>query len=280
LFLPGLSPGCFSQLPALPVSFRDEGGIRIHDVAVLSPSRLLVSDSTNGTLRLVDSVNGGVLSHVCLSCATHGVCVLQDSRVAVTQLGRQKIQFIRVDGDTLSLNKSISVKGPVIGISACGSHLVVTYEGYDELDGVETITVDGRVIDKMNNEKAGKQVFEYPYYIATTSNGNIFVSDSGTCTIIQMDRTLRITRTFTSPMLKQPFGIVSVSTDQLLVADQEGNSIVVLNTTNDTVIPLLGRADGIQKPQAVAWCPASKKLYVGSDKRQSTLSVFEVRNEH
>jgi len=276
LFLPGLSPGYFSQLPALPVASSGEAGIMIEDIAVVSPSRLLVSDHIN-TLRLVDSVDGGNVSCVCLPSVPDGVCLLRDGLAAVTQRLKQQIQFIRVDGDTLSLDKSIKVKGPVIGISACDSHLVVTY---DRSVGVETITLDGRVIDEMDNKKAGKQVFKHPYYITTTSSGDIFVSDCGNRTIIQMDRTLRITRTFSSPMLKKPRGIVSVGTDQLLVADQEGNSIVVLNPTNGTVTPLLGQADGIQKPWAVAWCPDSKKLYVGSDKRQSTLSVFKERIEH
>ena len=59
----------------------------------------------------------------------------------------------------LSPNKSINVKRPVIGISACDSHLVVTY---DKPSRVETLTLNGRVIDGMDNKKAGKQVFEYP----------------------------------------------------------------------------------------------------------------------
>jgi len=232
-----------------------------------------MSDFYNGTLRLVDSVNGGIVSRVCLPSGPEGVCLLHDGLAAVTQRGKQQIQFIRVDGDTLSLDKSINVKGPVIGISPCDSHLVVTY---DSPNRVETITLDGRVIDEMDNKKAGKQVFKWPCYIATTNSGDIFVSDSGTSTIIQMDRNLRITRTFSSPMLKEPYGIVSVGTDQLLVANQEGNSIVVLNTTNDTVTPLLGQEDGIQLPDTVAWCAASKKLYVGRGDSQTTLSVFKV----
>ena len=236
-----------------------------------------MSDYTNDKLRLVDSVNCGNVSCVCLPSAPRGVCFLHDGLAAVTYRVKQQIQFIRVNGDTLSLDKFIKVKGLVIGISACDSHLVVTY---DEPGRVETITMDGRVIDEMDNQKAGKQLFKWPCYITTTSSGDIFISDCGNSTIIQMDRNLRITRTFTSPMLTSPHGIVSVSTDQLLVADQDSHSIVALNPTNDTVTPLLGQADGIQEPQAVAWCPASKKLYVGSDKRQSTLSEFEVRNEH
>ena len=57
----------------------------------------------------------------------------------------------------LSLDKSINVKRPVIGIPARDSHLVVTY---DFPGRVETLTVDGRVIDEMDNKKAGKQVFQ------------------------------------------------------------------------------------------------------------------------
>jgi len=259
------------------VTSSGEGLIWIHDIAVVSPSRLLMSAYTSYTLRLVDSVNGGIVSCVCLPSRPEGVCLLHDGLAAVTQRCKQQIQFIRVDGDMLSLDKSINVKGPVIGISACDSRLVVTY---GDPGWVETLTMDGRVIDEMNNKKAGKQVFKWPYYIATTSSGDIFVSDFGTHMIIQMDRNLRITRTFSSPMLKKPCGIVFVSTDQLLVADMESHSIVVLNPTSGTVTSLLGQSDGIQQPRAVAWCPASKKLYVCRAGSQTTLSVFKVRNEH
>jgi len=48
------------------VTSSGEEGITVNDIAVLSPSRLLVSDYTNDTLRLVDSGNGGVLSKVSL----------------------------------------------------------------------------------------------------------------------------------------------------------------------------------------------------------------------
>jgi len=91
-----------------------------------------------------------------------------------------------------------------------------------------------------------------------------------------MDRNLRITQTFTSPMIKGPWGIISVSTDQLLVSGRDSDSIVVLNPTSGTVITLLDKTDGIQQPLAIAWCPASKKLFVGSKNYQTTLKVFTV----
>ena len=210
--------------------------------------------------------------HRFLHQAVHGEYVFWGVGTAVVLRSVKKIQCVCINGDRLSLDRSIDVKEAPVGISAFdSSNIVVSYYNPGR---VEMMTMGGRVIDAMDNRKTGKQVFKYPYYIATTSNCDIFVSDCGTCTIIQMDRTLRITRTFTSPTLTSPCGIVSVGTDQLLVADQDSHSIVALNPTNGTVTPLLEQADGIQQPWAMAWCPASKKLYVGRDGGQTTLNVF------
>jgi len=273
LFLPpALSPGFLSRQRDLMVTSSGEGGIRTHGIVVLSPSRLLVSDFTHATLRLVDSVNGGVLSKVSLPGAPWGVCLLGDGEAAVALHYVKKIKFVRINSDNLSLDRSIDVKGYPISISALdSSHLVVTYQGPGR---VEVMTIDGRVIDVVDYQKAGKQLFQYPNNIAISNRGGIYVSDWGTRTITQMDGTLRITHTFTSPMLSSPDGIVSVSTDQLLVADNDSHSILVLNPTNGTVTPLLGQADGIQDPRAVAWCPASMKLFVGRFEVQTTVSVF------
>jgi len=254
------------------VTSSGEKGIDISDIAVLSPSRLLVRDWTNNTLRLMDSVNGGVLSQVSPPSCPWGLCLLGGGGAAVVLYSLKKIQCVRINGDKLSLDRSIDVKEDPVGISAFkSSNLVVSYQ---DPGRVEMMTMGGRVIDAVDNQKAGKQLFQYPYFIATSNNADIFISDWGTNTITQMDVSLQITRIFTSPTLTLPRGIVSVSTDQLLVANRASHSIVVLNPTNGTMTPLLGQADGIQVPWAVAWCPASKKLYVGRDGRQTTLNVF------
>jgi len=253
-----------------------EKAFGIRDIAVLSPSRILVTDYTNHTLRLLDSVNGGVVSQVKLPCDPCGICLLEDGRAVVALYDMKQLQFCRIVGDSLSLDESIQVTDCVWGVSACGSsHLLVSYRSPG---GVKKMTMDGRVIDEVDNQKTGKQLFAYPDNIAMSNSGDIFVSDSGTSTIIQMDRNLRIKQTFTSPMIQTPWGIVSVNTDQLLVADWKSDSIVVLNPTSGTVTPLLGKTDGIQQPWAMAWCPASKKLFVGRTGDQTTLSVFTVKS--
>jgi len=153
--------------------------------------------------------------------------------------------------------------------SVTGSHRVTYSEGM-----LAKMTIKGQVIDVVDNQIAGIQLLRYPGFFAISTVGDIYVSDRTACTVIQMDRTLHITKTFTSPMLASPRGIVSVSTNQLLVADRNSHSIVVLNPINGTVTHLLGPTDGIQKPRAVAWCPASKKLYVSGGERHTAVSVF------
>ena len=247
---------------------RNEGEIVINDIAVLSTTRILVTDGTHITLRLVDSQNGGLLCKVALPDLLWGVCVLKDGRAAVTLPYEKRIQFICVEGDSLSMDRSIHVNGNVAGIAAFGDHLVVSYWNPGR---VEKITMEGKVAQTLNNrnvEIKGKEQFMSPNYIAIAENRFIFVSDFETNTITQLDENLSILQTFTSPMLKMSFldsfGIVSVNKTQLLVADHDSHNILVLDTTTGNMTPLLGQAEKIHYPGAVAWCPSSNTLYVCS----------------
>jgi len=240
---------------------RNEGEIVINDIAVLSTTRMLVTDGTHITLRLVDSQDGGLLCKVALPDLLWGVCVLKDGRAAVTLPYEKRIQFICVEGDSLSMDRSIHVNGNVAGIAAFGDHLVVSYWNPGR---VEKINMAGKVAQTLNNRNVEKEQFMSPNYIAIAENRFIFVSDIETNTITQLDENLSVLQTFTSPMLKMSFGIVSVNKTQLLVADHKSHNILVLDTTTSNVTPLLGQAEKIHYPGAVAWCPASNTLYVCS----------------
>ena len=153
---------------------RGEDGYWIFDIAVVSSTRLLVTDFTNCTLRLVDSQNGGVVSQVSVPGTPYGVCLIGDGRAAVTLRMEKRIQCVRVDGDTLSLDKSITVKGTILGIESSSNHLVVSYQNPCR---VEKITMEGRVTHELNNQTAGKELFKWPNFITTSHGGHIYISD-------------------------------------------------------------------------------------------------------
>jgi len=253
------------------VTSPSESGYRILDIAVVSPTRLLVTDYTNCTLRLVDSQNGGVVSQVSLTGAPWRVCLTGDGRAAMNLPGEKRVQFVRVDGDTLSLDTSITVKGTVVGLVSSSNHLVISYR---DSGRVEKITMEGRVTHELNNQTAGRELFNCPYFITTSHDGHIYISDHGTHTIVQLDHNLQVLQVFTSPMMKGPRGIVSVSNNQVIVADYGSHNILVLDTTTGTMTPLLGQAEGIQGPFTVGWCPDSQKLYVGLSGEIRSLIVY------
>jgi len=253
------------------VTSRGGNGYQINDIAVVSPTRLLVTDWTNDTLRLVDSQNGGVVSQVSVPGTPFRVCLTGDGRAAVTLRDEKRVQFVRVDGDTLSLDKSITVKGTVVGIVSSNNHLVVSYHSPGR---VEKITMEGRVTHELNNQTAGRELFKNPYFITTSHGGHIYIPDGGTHTIVQLDHNLQVLQVFTSSMMKGPRGIVSVSNNQVVVADLYSHNILVLDTTTGTLTALLGDAEGIQYPYAVDWCPDSQKLYVGLHGVIGNLNVY------
>jgi len=216
-------------------------------------------------------VKGGVLSQVSVPGTPWGVCLTGDGRAALAVNDVKKIQFCRVDNNKLSLDIAIDVQGNPMSISAYDNfNLVISCKNPAR---VAMITMDGRVVVGAENKTAGKQVLENPTFTTVSNDGEVFVSDFGTRTIIQMDRNLSIIQTFTSPMLTTPLGIVSVSTHQLLVADRASRTIVVLNTNNGTVSPLLGQAEELRQLRAMTWCPTSKKLYVGGNVPAKAISL-------
>ena len=149
-----------------------------------------MTDYNNDTLMLLDSVKGRSESKVTLpsSPGQIHVCLLAGGRIAVTPFSSKKIQFCRVDGETLSLDRSIDVKNEGEGIAECDNgNLVVSCLNPPK---VVMMTMDGRVIDEMDNKKAGKYLFSDPYFVATSVSGNIFVSNVCTKTIIQIGHRL------------------------------------------------------------------------------------------
>jgi len=253
------------------VTSRGEDGYWIYDIAAVSPTRLLVTDNINRTLRLVDSQNGGVVSQVSLPGKPRGVCLTGDGRAAVALPNEKRVQFVRVDGDTLSLDKSITVKGTILGIVSSSNHLVVSNQNPGR---VEKITMEGRVTHELNNQTAGRELFKWPNCITTSHDSHIYISDRGTNTIVQLDHNLQVLQVFTSHMMKEPGGIVSVSNNQVVVAGRESDNILVLDTTTGTMTSLLGQAEGIQGPFTVGWCPDSQKLYVGRNGKIGNLNVY------
>jgi len=249
-------------------------GCCIYDIAVVSDTRLLVIVNYNNRVILLNSQTGEEVAQITLKGGPCRVCMFDNIRAIVT-LGDKSLQFITINGDSLELGRSFSVNGYVWGVSRSEDRLIVSYNSPPWL---EVLSMDGRVIHTFSNQAAGVDVFKGPYFISTSADGMVYVSDWNKSTITQLDSNLRVNRAYSDPILQTPHGIICVSTDQVLVCSYDNHSIVLLCPSTGAITSLLGQQDGIEKPYALTYSPSLKKLYVVPFERSGRIQVFQQNN--
>jgi len=249
----------------------DTGGWNIHDITVVSDTRLLVTVCGMEKVMLVDSQTGGTVAQLTLQAGPFRVC-MWDNNTAVVSLDRQKVQFINIKGDSLQLGPSFSVNGNVRGVGRSGDRLIVSYVSPPWL---EVLATDGRVMHTFSIKAAGRDVFQSPEYIATSTDGMVYVSDAGNSTITQLDMNLRVTRTYSDPILLRPHGIISVSADQVLVCIYDNNRILLLCPSTSVITSILEQQDGIKDPWALTFSPSQRKLYAVPWDGSGRIQVFQ-----
>jgi len=246
------------QQPPLPLSSSGEE-YDIWDMVVVSGRRLLLTGWEHNSVLLVDSQEGGVLSTVSVPCGPWGMCMVHAACAAVALPVDKGVQYVHVNGDTLTLGKVVPVGGDVRGVNVLGSRLVVTYLGPA---AVEVVTQEGKRLHRFDNKSAGRELFKQPWYVAV-SGDRVFVSDWSTNTITMLSDQLQLLATFSQPdLLNKPNGIISLNDDQLLVCGMLSNNIVLLQPSSGRMSAILEEKDGVESPQALAFCHHSRTLYI------------------
>jgi len=260
------------QQPPLPLSSSGETNL-IWDVVVVSGRHLLLTDYQYKSVLLVDSQEGGVLSSVTVACAPFGVCMVHAACAAVALPDDKRVQYVHVNGDSLTLGKVVPVGGDICGVNDLRNRLVVTYR---DPPAVEVVTQEGKRLHRFDNKSAGRELFEQPY--VAVSGDRVFVSDWGTNTITMLSDQLQLLAMFHQPdLLTWPRIIISLNDDQLLVCGKLSDNIVLLQPSSGRMSAILEKKDGVELPQALAFCHHSRTLYIVPD--YSTTSIKRYRLE-
>jgi len=157
----------------------------------------------------------------------------------------------------------------VLGITSSRNTLVVSYR---KKPWLEKVSMDGKVLQQFDM-KGNPQHFQFPDFMCTTPDGSDMNTDPKMIT--QVDASLNIIQTFTSPLLKWPHGITAVRDDQILVCNQENHSIVLLQPSTNTMSTLLGKEDEIERSYSLTYCPYGKKLFVASSSAE-IINVYQI----
>ena len=228
-----------------------------------SSNRILMITSTLFLHRvgLYDTRTGERLDQVHVEILPQSICMHKSGIAAVT-IRPDKVQFINVKNNKITLGRELKVKPGVSGVTNSGDNLAVSYY---ERPWLEVISTEGKVLHQFKENGKG-QHFKRPDFLTSTNDGCIYVSDCRTHTITKLDGRLNLlqtfTFTFTEQLLRWPHGITAVCNDQLIVCSMSSSSIVLLRPSTGKMSTLLGEEDGIDHPESVSYCHESKTIFV------------------
>ena len=170
------------RLKRQPDILVDGGECYIADMTVVTPDTLIVSNITNKCVQLLDSRNGRVLSQIQLQNEPGRLCLTDRTTAAVTM--RDKIQMIKVKDRSLTKGKKLTVRENVYGITFSKNSLVVSY---GKPPWLQVISMKGKVLQQFDQPGKSK-LFMFPWFMCTTPDGSVFISDCDTDTITDVQR--------------------------------------------------------------------------------------------
>jgi len=254
----------------------DSQECNIADIAVVSPTEMLVCDLSQCRVNLVDSTTGGVVASVSVPGGPWRICLVNERMAAVSVRWKNEVQFIRLGRGSLTLDRVLEVSKDIDGITTLENSL--TTSSVDP-PCVEMMSMDGKVKYTLDNKEAEREVFKNPLFLTSSMDGYIYVTDRvyrDTSTVTKLDSRLNMLRTYTDSSLHDICGIISISRDQLLVCSLDKHSIVLLNTRTGNTTVLLGEQDGLKKPYALTYCHSLRKLFVAPFDNTTHIQVYKL----
>jgi len=228
----------------------------IDDMILFASNELLLVVPEQRKVILVQSGSGKALAELVLQEKPKFICKI-NANLAATTFMTKTIQFIQVNQNKLKADSTTNVDVNVYGIASYRHNLVVSYHP----PGVKIISKDGKTIHMFDNTTAGRDVFMNPRWIATTSDGSIYVTDWGKHTITRLDSSLTILQTFSGAILKAPHGITSLNKDLLIVCSWDNSSFVLIRPSTNIMMVILNKPSGTDRPRYICFCKEKKKLY-------------------
>ncbi|XP_045168787.2 uncharacterized protein LOC123531677 [Mercenaria mercenaria] len=243
----------------------DEERSWITGMTLVNPCKLILADSRNFSVKLVDVNSYCIVDQLQLSNYPLDVTAVTVLECAVTVPVQRTIQFINVDEDTLSLTRELEVDGDCRGISCYGENLVVAYSCPSK---VQIMDLNGKILNTVIGPMDGL-IFSEPYYVIANKNC-IFVSDQGRRAVIALDWFGEVIHSYKCEGC--PHGLTMLENGFMFVS---GLNIYTCNRGNvvDTAL------NDLNFPCAVCWCNANRKLFVsyhkGDEHYDDYVQVFE-----
>ena len=234
------------------------------DVAVLEDGTPIVTDFHNKKLKAFDP-SGCVVAEASVPSWPHGIIDISSTELVVTLPELSTIIFVILKDDVMRVRKRIRTAKQYRGIacdavSVPGNPCIVVSCCSSGGQCVDVMTVDGVILQTYRDDyrQHGRLLFTWPYYICTNTQGEILVSDcQSRNNLICLGRNgkARYEEPMNETIIRDPRGMCTDRTGNILIADKNGNAIHMLGVDGKYKHIVLSTNDGLVNPIAVCLSP-------------------------
>ncbi|KAK3611357.1 hypothetical protein CHS0354_025885 [Potamilus streckersoni] len=255
------------------------------DVAVLDDGTPVITDFHNKKVKAFD-VTGNCVAHITLPSWPHGIADVGKSIFAVTLPEIFMIALVKMDRESMQLQKRIKTIKQYRGIccqiseNPSDSKLIVSSCASNN-QCVDVLNLEGEVIKSFREDTRfpSKQLFTWPYYVTTNITGDMMVSDCETKTgLVYLAKSGQIKHDCLGIgiVIQDPRGICADVMGNVYLADKSAHVIHSLTADGKYVKAVVTGRDGLVQPIAVSISPFGH-LIVTQD--NGDIKVYAIETE-
>lgn len=254
----------------------------ITGMSVLSSEELVIADSHNNCIKMIDTERKKVTADIKLSFSPKDVTVVNKNLIAVTLpcAFLSMIQIVSRFGPfRWRTSHSLKANGDCYGITSTSDKLIVSFTAPPKL---EVLDLQGDLLLTIETNADGQSLFSQPRYLAISQDKKyIYVSDRGNKSLSRIavsgDKEDVIQISQENGWNISPEGI-AVADNSVLVCDMDSEDGHVYEFQDDLVEEgiVYDIKDGLRYPKTICYSPYQKKVFImcHREKGRSKMSVL------
>ncbi|KAL4230666.1 hypothetical protein ACF0H5_011042 [Mactra antiquata] len=254
----------------------DETDCCIEDSVFLDEHRMVVTDSYNKCVKLVDIQTGSVLAKCQLDSEPFASTSISKDCVAITQPTKNKIQFISVNGHEMSKMNHILVNGICGGLYYKDGKLAVSYRSPAK---VEILDMNGGTLFTICGPGKNQDMFGLPGCVLLDNDRDeVIVSDYQRNKVVKVDFDGQILAWYEHADLKNPSGLTITKDGTIFACSETTHGLHAISRDFDRKKEILTNDKILQFPGIISYSSADNKLYINNNiegKHGNTILIYQ-----
>ncbi|XP_053391524.1 E3 ubiquitin-protein ligase TRIM71-like [Mercenaria mercenaria] len=248
----------------------DKGNCSSPGVVVIGKDTLAVIDSSNDSVKIVDTKMKNVVSHKRLSSSPDGLEILPNDLLAIALPEEKMLLFLSIPYG-LSEVRRIQLDGKCRDLAYHDGKLIVTSKWPGK---IQIMSLEGHIFKTIEKDSSGNS-FDSPM-VTVGGHKNIYISDWSSSTITCMNWDGEVTNTYKDKHLVNLRSTVALEDGSILVCCRGNETMHIISGNLETSRELLEKKDGLLCPWSLALDSEQNKLYVGSGTICNFLKVYDL----